>query len=68
MPKSRGASLCLALILAGVLAGVVPALQTDTGAAQGSPGLVDLNDPGQLRARFNGDRGNVRLVLLLSPT
>jgi hypothetical protein len=68
MPKSRRASLCLAVVLAGVLAGVVPARQADAGAAQAAPGLVDLNDAGQLRARFNGDRGDVRLVLLLSPT
>jgi hypothetical protein len=30
--------------------------------------VTDLNDPGQLRARFNADRGMPRLVLALAPT
>ena len=30
--------------------------------------LLDLHSPAELRARFNADRGNARLVLLLSPT
>jgi len=31
-------------------------------------GLAELADLGALRARFNEDRGAIRLVLLLSPT
>jgi hypothetical protein len=30
--------------------------------------VVDLNDVGQLQARFNADKGVPRLVLALSPT
>jgi hypothetical protein len=30
--------------------------------------LVDLHDPADLRARFNSDRGKIRVVLLVSPT
>jgi len=30
--------------------------------------VVDLNDAGQLQARFNADKGMPRLVLALSPT
>jgi len=30
--------------------------------------LLDLHSPAELRTRFNADRGNARLVLLLSPT
>jgi hypothetical protein len=30
--------------------------------------LVDLRDPADLRARFNSDRGKIRVVLLVSPT
>jgi hypothetical protein len=30
--------------------------------------LVDLRDPTDLRARFNSDRGKIRVVLLVSPT
>jgi hypothetical protein len=36
------------------------------GAAR--PAVVDLNDAGQLQARFNADKGVPRLVLALSPT
>ena len=32
------------------------------------PAVVDLNDAGQLQARFNADQGVPRLVLALSPT
>ena len=31
-------------------------------------GLVDLESAAALRQQFNDDRGNTRLVLLLSPT
>ncbi len=40
-----------------------------TVGAQTAPAvLVDLQSVGELRTQFNSDRGNVRLVLLLSPT
>jgi hypothetical protein len=32
------------------------------------PAVVDLNDAGQLQARFNADKGVPRLLLALSPT
>jgi hypothetical protein len=38
-------------------------------AAQAAPAaLVDLQSAAELRTQFNEDRGNTRLVLLLSPT
>jgi hypothetical protein len=36
--------------------------------AQAPTTLVDLQSTAELRAQFNTDRGNARLVLLLSPT
>jgi hypothetical protein len=32
------------------------------------PAIVDLDDVGQLQARFNADQGAPRLVLALAPT
>ncbi len=37
-------------------------------AQVGATRLLDLQNPAALRDRFNADRGNLRLVLLLSPT
>ena len=45
---------------------VVPA--APGGARPAGPAVVDLNDAGQLQARFNADKGMPRLVLALSPT
>jgi hypothetical protein len=46
---------------------------TRSGPAGGTPGsagpaVVDLDDVGQLQARFNADQGAPRLVLALAPT
>ena len=36
--------------------------------AEAAPALVDLTSAADLRAQFNTDQGNPRLILLLSPT
>ena len=45
-----------------------PGTAAPGGARAGGPAVVDLNDAGQLQARFNADKGVPRLVLALSPT
>ena len=45
-----------------------PGTAAPGGARPGGPAVVDLNDAGQLQARFNADQGVPRLVLALSPT
>jgi hypothetical protein len=47
-----------------------PAPATPAPGATRPAGLTvaDLNDPGELQARFNADRGTPRLVLALAPT
>ena len=42
--------------------------QDPGGARPGGPAVVDLNDVGQLQARFNADKGVPRLLLALAPT
>ena len=51
------------LPLGGSPAPVAPAAPGGAG-----PAVVDLDDAGQLQARFNADKGVPRLVLALSPT
>jgi hypothetical protein len=46
-----------------IIAAVVGSLKPDTNVS-----LANLNNIGELRARFNQDNGNVRILLLLSPT
>ena len=36
--------------------------------AEAAPALVDLTSAADLRAQFNADQGQPRLILLLSPT
>jgi hypothetical protein len=43
-------------------------LLTQRGDAGAQSALVDLATPAALRAQYNHNRGQVRLVLLLSPT
>jgi hypothetical protein len=66
----RHTRLLLALVAGALLSGATP--QWDLAARGGEQAptgvLVNLRDSGELGARFNADRGNVRLVLLLSPT
>lgn len=70
MRRARPTRLLLALVAGALLSGATSRWglaarefeQAPTGA------LVDLRDSAELRARFNADRGHVRLVLLLSPT
>ena len=38
------------------------------GGSSGTPSVSQLRDIQQLRDRFNQDRGDVRLILLTSPT
>jgi hypothetical protein len=45
-----------------------PGTPAPGGTRPGGPAVVDLNDAGQLQARFNADKGVPRLVLALSPT
>jgi hypothetical protein len=45
-----------------------PGTAAPGGARPGGPAVVDLNDAGQLQARFNADKGVPRLVLALAPT
>ena len=46
-----------------IIAAVVGSLKPDANVP-----LANLNNVGELRARFNQDNGNVRVLLLLSPT
>jgi hypothetical protein len=41
---------------------------SDTLRAQSRAILIELKSAAELQAQFNNDRGNARLVLLLSPT
>jgi len=58
------------LVLVGLASVTIPRPLQPAVQAQGAPGLPveALTDLEQLRARFNGDVGKVRLILLLSPT
>jgi hypothetical protein len=61
--------LALAVIAgAALISAPIRATQTAAPAGSSSGALVDLRDVGELRARFNADQGQPRLVLLLSPT
>lgn len=46
-----------------IIAAVIGSLKPDANVP-----LTDLTNVGELRARFNQDNGNVRILLLLSPT
>ena len=58
------------LVLVGLVSAEIPGPLRPAVQAQGAPELPveALTDLEQLRARFNGDVGKVRLILLLSPT
>jgi len=62
----------LAVMAGTVLANGAPGWRwraSGTAVAQAAPAaLVDLKSAAELRAQFNTDSGNARLVLLLSPT
>lgn len=68
--RSRVSRLLPVTIAGAIVAGAMStAWSWSLAAAQTSHGvLVDLHGPAELRTRFNADRGNTRLVLLLSPT
>ena len=51
------------VVVAAICAGVVGSLKPSADVP-----LTDLNNMGELRARFNQDKGTPRLFLLLSPT
>ena len=51
------------VVVAAICAGVIGTLKPDPGIT-----LTDLNNIEELRARFNQDKGEPRLLLLLSPT
>lgn len=75
MKRKYFMSALLALLLFGivVLAGH-PSLRRGNSGTSPVPSPTMLNDKrysadmNELRARFNQDKGNVRLILLLSPT
>jgi len=59
----------LALAAGVVLAsGAARWLDSTSAHAQATAALVDLKGAADLRAQFNADQGNPRLILLLSPT
>jgi hypothetical protein len=51
-----------------LLCAVVAACGGGSGDEEAARGLSDLTSVDQLRERFNEDRGQARLLLLLSPT
>jgi hypothetical protein len=63
--------LAFGLVAAWVVAspsGRSPAPVAPASPGGARPAVVDLNDAGQLQARFNADKGAPRLLLALSPT
>ncbi|OFW26879.1 MAG: hypothetical protein A3H97_21760 [Acidobacteria bacterium RIFCSPLOWO2_02_FULL_65_29] len=70
MHRSRLARCVLVAIAGAILANTAPGWRVtpSTFAQPSAAVLVDLNDPVELRTRFNADRGHTRLMLLLSPT
>ena len=63
---SRRSLLSLAVILAIVLFAVY--LDTRPRLAPGQAPLADIQDIDTLRTQFNHDAGQVRLIILVSPT
>lgn len=62
--NSRWRWLIVGLVFAAaIIAGVVSSFRPNPNVA-----LTNLNNVEDLRARFNQDKGNVRMLLLLSPT
>ena len=64
LQNSRWRWLILAVVIVvAIIAGVIGSLKPDSNVI-----LTDLNSVGELRARFNQDKGTPRLLLLLSAT
>ncbi|HZD55916.1 MAG TPA: hypothetical protein VE136_04295 [Anaerolineales bacterium] len=63
---SRRSLLTLAVLLAIVLFAIY--LDTRPRLAPGQAPLADINNIDTLRTQFNQDAGQVRLILLVSPT
>ncbi|HWN09062.1 MAG TPA: hypothetical protein VNO50_07290 [Pyrinomonadaceae bacterium] len=53
----------VAVFAVAIIAAVLSSFRPDANVA-----LTDLNNIEELRVRFNQDMGNVRILLLLSPT
>ena len=70
MTRPHVAGIALIVLAGAMLPGTVPGSPPTTVAAAQVSGaaLIDLKGPGDLRERFNRDRGATRLVLLFSPT
>lgn len=58
----------LVLVACTALTGVAPGSAGLAAEQTASSSLVDLGGVAELQQQFNDDRGNTRLVLLLSPT
>lgn len=65
-PISKRKLLALTIILASVLLAVY--LETRPRLAPGQAPLAGLENIETLRTQFNRDKGQVRLIILLSPT
>jgi len=70
IPMSRFLSKRIVLAIAVLLASALMAvyLETRPQIAPGQAPLVDIGDIEALRAQFNRDQGQVRLIILVSPT
>jgi predicted MFS family arabinose efflux permease len=64
MKNSRWRWLFLAVVVLATIAAVFIGLMKPAADVT----LNDIHDVGQLRERFNQDKGTTRLLLLLSPT
>ena len=53
----------IGLVFAAIIGGLVSILKPSQNVA-----LTDLSNIDELRARFNKDKGKVRILLLMSPT
>jgi hypothetical protein len=62
------ASVCLVLAASVMFAAAAVLPHSKASAASPSTALVDLRSVADLRVAFNHDRGQIRIILLVSPT
>jgi hypothetical protein len=58
----------LLVLVAGVLAGCGGSEASSDGGSEATPRVTSISSVLELRAAFNEERGQLRLLLLLSPT